>query len=269
MQHLVVVPYHPEANGLVERKNAEVMKHLRAMIFTDGVKSRWSMYLPLVQRLLNFTVDFSLGESPAKVVFGDMIATNVYVDLAASYDGVLVSDYLKQLKEVQTKLIEASRAHLDEEARKRDDKVPDEDAKSPIEKGDYVLMTYPARPPNKLASRYRGPLIVHEMERDDIVKVMDLVKDKVYEVHINRLHKLKGSEKVSKPELLRIAALDIDEYLVDKIMDHRGSKKAKTLKFRVRWEGYEPEDDTWEPWAEVKHLAALDTYLAEHPEVKV
>jgi hypothetical protein len=35
------------------------------------------------------------------------------------------------------------------------------------------------------------------------------------------------------------------EYVIDKILAHRGSGKG--LRFKVRWRGYGSEDDTWEP----------------------
>jgi hypothetical protein len=268
-EHLVIVPYHPEANGIVERKNAEIMKHLRAMVYARGIKGEWSNYLPLIQRLLNFTVDFSIGESPAKVLFGDMIPTNVHIDMMDAYDGVLVSSYLTKLKEAQRRLVKASLIFLDGKAKSRDEKGNKQDESTPLVVGDYVLLIYPNKPPNKLAGRYRGPMQIHEVLREDIFKVLDLVNNKIYQIHKDRLLKLRVNTNVTKPEMIQIAGLDIDEHLVHDIVDHKGSKKQKNLKFRVRWEGYEPDDDTWEPWAEVKHLERMDSYLADHPEIKV
>ena len=40
--------------------------------------------------------------------------------------------------------------------------------------GDYVLLTYPNRPPNKLAGMYRGPIIITSIDRPDLVKVREL-----------------------------------------------------------------------------------------------
>ncbi len=44
--------------------------------------------------------------------------------------------------------------------------------------GDYVLLTYPNRPPNKLAGMYRSPMVITSMDRPDLVKVRDLITNK-------------------------------------------------------------------------------------------
>ena len=65
-----------------------------------------------------------------------------------------------------------------------------------------------------------------------------------------------------------MAASDKEHYIVDSIVDHTSNKKHKsTLFFRVHWAGYEDSEDTWLPWSKVNELAALDIYLAEHPEL--
>ena len=71
-------------------------------------------------------------------------------------------------------------------------------------------------------------------------------------------------------DLAMVAAVDTDEYVVEAIIDHRGNpNRRSTLEFLVRWLGYEPEEDTWLPWKNVKELAALDVYAAAHPELRL
>jgi hypothetical protein len=50
---------------------------------------------------------------------------------------------------------------------------------------------------------------------------------------------------------------DDDEWLIDEIMGHRFV--GKSIKFNVRWTA---GDHTWEPYAHVKDLEALDHYYA-------
>ena len=70
-KHLVVVPYRLQANGLAERRITEVMKYLRLGI--GEAKENWSHYLPLVQHIINYAVDESIGTQPAGVIFGDIV----------------------------------------------------------------------------------------------------------------------------------------------------------------------------------------------------
>ena len=67
--------------------------------------------------------------------------------------------------------------------------------------GDYVLLTYPNRPPNKLAGMYRGPMVITSMDRPDLVKVRDLITNKESMVHANRLRPFKHPKSMSKEQI--------------------------------------------------------------------
>ena len=74
------------------------------------------------------------------------------------------------------------------------------------------------------------------------------------------------------PELTKIAAADLDEYVVEKIISHRPVGEARTLPlskyfFLVKWEDF--AEPTWEPYSGVKNLEPLDHYSDEHPDLKI
>jgi hypothetical protein len=51
------------------------------------------------------------------------------------------------------------------------------------------------------------------------------------------------------------------EYEVEKIITHR--KKGRDVQYLVRWKGYGPEDDTWEPERNLRNASnILQQYLA-------
>ena len=65
--HHLTTAYSKEQNGLVERQNKEVLKHLRNIIHDRRVASKWSKYLPIVQRIINTSVNRTTGVAPADI----------------------------------------------------------------------------------------------------------------------------------------------------------------------------------------------------------
>ena len=72
-EHITTTPYSSEENSIVERSNKEVIRHLRAMLFDRNNIKEWRRYLPFAQRICNAEVVSSIGESPARIVFGGAI----------------------------------------------------------------------------------------------------------------------------------------------------------------------------------------------------
>ena len=61
--------YSSEENGIVERANQEVLRHLRALLFNSRVHDKWSFeQLPLVQRIMNTVEQTSTGVTPAELI---------------------------------------------------------------------------------------------------------------------------------------------------------------------------------------------------------
>ena len=59
----------------------ELLTYLRALVYENKIKENWSNYLPPVQRINNYTVDGSIGTQPTHVIFGDMIDSDLEIDL--------------------------------------------------------------------------------------------------------------------------------------------------------------------------------------------
>ena len=60
-----------------------------------------------------------------------------------------------------------------------------------------------------------------------------------------------------------IALRDSEEYVVESILDDTIDKKIskRHWRFRVRWKGYDEDEDTWNYWDSLKHVEALHIYL--------
>ena len=183
IKHRTSLPYRPQANGIVERTNQEVMKHLRAIVFDRRVLDTWPLYLPMVERIINSSFHSSIGTAPIRMLYGDLVtldrglltAWQTPESLQAKLGQLPVSAYIRQLNEQLETVAELSRKHQEAELsreRVRESKKP----KVPrvFDVGDYVLATYPGRSPSKLTPKWRGPSIVLERKGNTYV-VNDLL----------------------------------------------------------------------------------------------
>jgi transposase InsO family protein len=72
--------YSSEENGIVERANQEVMRHLRALLFDSRVHDKWSFeQLPLVQRIMNTVEKTSSEVTPADLLLSHSIRLTSHI----------------------------------------------------------------------------------------------------------------------------------------------------------------------------------------------
>lgn len=160
-RQLLTVGFKPSANGICERVNAEVVRHLSAIVRCSGIQDRWSMGLPLVQRILNTSVHSSTGFSPVKLLFGDAI--DLDRGLVSPPPGVRMVDYpsyVRDLCEFQKLAIAASQVHQASlnDRRVMNPGVTEDQEKKSFEVGEYVLAKRFVA--EKLDFKWRGPFRV-------------------------------------------------------------------------------------------------------------
>jgi hypothetical protein len=258
------IAYRHESNGIVERANEEVGRHLRAIVFDKRVTTQWSKALPFVQRILNATPHSSIGTTPARLLFGDAVHLDreIFLPTSQSQRTAVVEDYIQELTALQKDVVTASQEHQSSVVEARLAKNPSDTRRFEI--GQYVLISYPNRPPSKLAPKWRGPVIIVAIQ-GHMCSCQDLLTLRLSDYHVSRL-KHYNMDQTNDP--VDVAQVDNDEYRVQEIVDHVGKKK-KDLQFRVRWCGYGPEDDSWLPYSEVRDLQAMDVYLKSHPGLRL
>src|SRR3569623_1949854 len=165
VDHLQIVAYHPQANGIVERVNSEIMKHLRALVIEDRIEGKWGNFLPLIQRIINTTYHSSLKFTPATVLFGRNLESECAFLIKVDDDDVQHDDYVRELMTIQSVLIQLSKNRLDEAASDRESNT----VTTKFNVNDWVLLTFPNNPPRKLSSKYRGPFRVVKVDRPDLI----------------------------------------------------------------------------------------------------
>jgi hypothetical protein len=263
-EHITTTPYSKEENGLVERSNKEVVRHLRAILFDKNVITQWRRYLPFAQRLCNAEVVSSTGVAPARIIFGEAIDLDRDIltpnTLPEEHNHGDLSGYVRYLIQTQRAVIEIAKAN---QTAKDDAHMAssDEVHETVYADNSYVLLDYPTgQPPSKLNTKHRGPLQVLS-HQNGTYNLCDLVNGKVVTSHVSRLRPWLGNSDPTAAALK-----DSGAYLVESIVAHRGNhtRNRCTLFFHVKWVGYDLSDTDWEPWKNFHTNAVVHQYLRDH-----
>jgi hypothetical protein len=179
-----------------------------------------------------------------------------------------MNEYLRTLWDLQPLLIRASQIHQAEvsDTRRKAGLERDIDRFDP---GTYVVVRYPERAPNKLSSPVRGPFLVKgritegEKETDTYI-VEDLTSGTPMTFHATRLRSYYHPADPEQLTPFEVASRDKNEYVIDYISDHSGDlKRKKSIDFKVHWFGYDDDEDTWEPYMNVRDTIAFERYCSD------
>eukprot|EP01039_Chlorochromonas_danica_P011569 gene11569-12955_t len=244
IHHRISLVARHQSNG-VERTNATILRHLRAIVADERIANRWSdpTVLPLIQFFLNSAVHSETGFVPFHVHFGTPDAT--YMRMPDTWDpSIRANSFLRLLDDNLRAVREASHAFQSNLIAQRTAANPHDDEQVKFQPGDYVLVSYPpeSRPPSKLHARHVGPLVVVQHERNDVT-VRSLIDSAVSVVHVSRLRIFHGSSD----DAFKSAQLDADQYLIDRFVAFRGDPNARqTMEFLVL---FADRSEVWLPWS--------------------
>ena len=276
--HISIMPYSHEENSVVERANKEINRHLRAIVFDRKIKSKWSMALPLIQRVMNTTIHSSIGTSPSQIIFGNAIDLDrriLHEPFAHDATERTYSEYVMNLLNVQAEIIAKAQAtqeaiteqHIARQLRERR-QAPE------IKQDDYVLWEYPenglARDsrPDRLTPHYRGPYRVIKTTPRNI-QIQNLVTEELHEVISPSLKKFNFDPTIINPE--NVARHAQQEFLPESILQIDGNRNPRNRRYYrtnlivlVHWAGYSSQYDSWEPYKELKHTDAFKTFCNDN-----
>jgi hypothetical protein len=189
-------------------------------------------------------------------------------------------DYVNSLIEWQTRLLEITEEIQSQHFQKLEKRFNSNGKKRTFEEGDFVLQLKDATGiSGKPSCKWIGPFLVMKRRDNDpghpVLDLMNLTDMRVKEAAAEDCRIFNTSwfdEETILPELTKIASADLDEYVVEKIIDHRppGDTRTQSLSkyfFLVKWEGF--EEPTWEPYSGVSKLEPLEEYGDLHPLLKI
>ena len=284
-EHQLTIAYSHEENGIVERANKSVMLHLRNIVTDRRVINQWADYLPLVQRIMNATPHTSTGTAPFQLLYANSIHLDegfVFRVPLQNINEESLSEYMVRMIQQQTTVLQvAQETQYKEDTRNRSRRQREDilartqDPEAPathkpiteFAEGAYVLAEYAntglgKKPPNKLSPTLEGPFqVIGHAGAEYLLR--NLTTGRSVKRHILRLRPFYYDPDKTDPR--EIANKDKQMWTIEKIIAHRGKASARRdLKFQVRWLGFPPEEDTWEPYNELRHNAHLHTYLANN-----
>ena len=256
--HQLTLAYSKEENGIVERANKEINRHLRALCFDASSTSNLQLMIPFVQRIINSTSNSITSIKPAQIMFGNVINLDesILSPPTPGPDNVDIPSAVQEMIQIQDALIQRSTSirQTSDERRLATHDLPTAD----FAPGTLVLIQYATQPPTRLHTKWFGPLRVISNVLSEYT-LLDLVTKKEKHIHVTRIKQFLFST-TSDP--LDIARRDYLEYFVEEILSHRGNiKKVSTLQFYVKWLGYSSAENSWESWANLRLVAPLHDYL--------
>ncbi len=256
--HHRTLPYHPQSNGVVERANAEVGRHLRLLTCMFDQAHNWSTLTPYVAHVMNNTVHSATGFTPHELLYGSSgpkpfhltapVGSTPQPEPLASMD-----DYLQSLDQLLATLREKAEKKQDAIVRSRTPPAaPD------LAPGDLVLQKNEQR--SKLHGAL-GPFKVLEVLPNKAVKTQTILGDDVpHVVHADKLFRF--DTDASLAQLRQFAAYDREEYMPRAF---HGLNEAQT-EVLVEWDGFDRSYDTWEPISSLASNPLLAGYLASARE---
>ena len=249
---------HPQSDGLTERYNRVILEVLRTLVDSD--LDSWHLRLPMIQFAVNNTTHSIMHQSPFHLNFNrDAIMPT---DLLAGTTTPSNKDAAEVLAEARGTLRYAAdlMAQEQELQAERHDKSVNLTRFSP---GDLVLVSARKIVPPQLRDKFDSKLKARFVGPFPIVRS---IGPNAYEVDLPpsfRAHRTINCEYIRpylKPEGYGrayqpppvIVSSEGDFYTPERIIAKR--VRNKTVQYLIRWKGYSPDSDTWEP---LEHLSLV------------
>ena len=256
----LTTPYSSEENAIVERCNKEVNRHITAFTFDRTTTENYQEILPFVQRILNSSINTRMKVSPAQLMFGNAIDLDRGILLPPDEHNLPTESLTRsssKMLQTQNNLMRIARELLIQTDKEHNDKIQHNITEFLI--GSFVLAQPRTQPATRMHTPWTGPYKVIASQKGQY-KVLDLITNKQKMYHVSQLKQFYYNNTQTDP--VDIARRDHLEYFVEDILAFEGDvKRVSTLRFHVKWLGYDESHNTWERWANLMNTEQLHNYL--------
>ena len=259
MDRRMSTAFHPQTDGQTERVNRVLEEYLRS--YVSPLQDDWEVFLPLAEFAINDSYHTSIGMSPFYMTYGYHPRMPDTFDLP-SRENPAGQQYVESI----TKAVKRARALLKEAQARQKQHADHKRREVSFEPGELVLLStvnLRMRTPGsqKLLPRYVGPFAVEKQVGTSAYKLKLPSAMRVHPVfHVSLLHAYKADGSVIPPPPIFFQE-GAPFYEVEEVLSHKEvrSGKRKVKKYLIKWAGYGPEHNTWEPQSNL-NAAALKSY---------
>ena len=235
--------YHPQTDGQTERMNRTLEDMLRHYI--SPTQDNWEELLDMAEFAVNNSYQASIQTTPFMLTYGVHPAAPLSVESAGEWRNPAAEEFAaqmaKQLERAQA-CLEAARARMKTQADKK------RAAPEPYKVGQMVMLStknieLKSVGTRKLLPRFIGPFAVKALVGEVAVELELPSTYTMHNVfHVALVKPYNGKARLPPPcDWLNGDPL----WTVERLLDHR--KRKNKTEFLVKWEGYGPEHNTWEP----------------------
>ena len=267
--HKISIIGRHESNG-TEHVNGLFIGHLRRLVHDERLSTKWASdtVLPLINHAMSTMPNSELGGlSPAELKFGTSDYHRFHLPPPLP-PGHPYSDFVNELDQNLKTIRSITSTYQLNLRQKRQQHTPS-DKQNTYQSGDLILWNPKEHSHSfrstKLSPKLLGPYSVTTQIGNDISCThCQLGTQHIF--HSDRVTPFIGTTTSAE----KLGLLDREEYIVEKILTHRGAwSLPKSLEFLVRWQDYAPDSDSWEPYQALKYVTALHKYLKAHRKDKL
>ncbi|KAG9392718.1 hypothetical protein J8273_5977 [Carpediemonas membranifera] len=262
-------PYYHEENGVVERWNKEVNRHLRCEMYERQTR-RWKGLLPSIQNIINSARSRATGSSAWRLVVADGTRATVDKLKEQRMEEVEAARRMIQNEENRRRNMEQTAAKKKQDSQKRAADIQRQHPESRVAAGYWVFVDRDAEIRKKYDLKWRGPLMVVRKVpgKANSYVVRDPETKKTYQKHVSHLKVAEGEWSEEKAKVA--CALDRSQAYIKKIVDWRIRRDAnRTPEVRCRWLGFEASEDTWRVATDedMRSNIVLLKYMEDHSQL--
>jgi len=246
IDHRLITPYHPQANGAAERTVQTVKNLLKKLL--QGNRRSWDFHIPFIQYAINLKIAHRHRSSPFAIMFNRI--PNEFANFDAERpiteepDEKSIAESFTLMNETIFPIIEL----LSKAAGKkytRNGSSQKATAEFPV--GSYVMIKNHTKS-TKLDEEFLGPYRIIKRNPNNKYTLESNDKNLLPRDYLASELKPLSSDYTTGQE----------SYEIEAILNHKKTRDG--MKYLVKWKGYDESENSWEPASNFDSTSSIEDY---------